>query len=120
MNIDPKILERLDALAAKVGATGEHLWRILLVQARVELVNSIVWMAGSALVAWFLFGQFKKNVTAAKDASWKDEERYVFYCILFGTGCAIAVIVFLAALASIPSEINPEYWALKQILGGGK
>jgi hypothetical protein len=39
--MDPEIIKRLDALAEKVGATGEYLWRVLV---RGEIVAGIVYI----------------------------------------------------------------------------
>jgi hypothetical protein len=124
-NVDDKTLHALTNLAAKLGTTAEYLWGALLRQApitgTIDLLVMSAWVAGC--VAWFRFVHRKTTRPAATDedryprAAWNDE---------FGVGLAwmsVAVFVLISALVigselsnTVAALVNPEYWALRQIL----
>jgi hypothetical protein len=106
-----EILKRLDALAVKLGVTGTHLWGVLVQQARIEAFECIGW----ALV-WIGIGIFCVR-KARKSLKFEDPDKY--FEIRLGLYAAFAVSIFICfmLLAGVPSQIiNPEYWALKEVI----
>lgn len=130
-----EILKRIDVLAAKLGVTAEIIWSILVKQAAIEAWRTgigavVVIGAACALLPWVY------REIARSTAEHKKTECGGGFCFDF-TGhwrggfagfmaTTVACVVMLALLiavvvdlASLPTLIlNPEYWALQQILGG--
>lgn len=103
----PEVLQRVDVLAAKLGVAGEHVWAVLVRQAHLEvLFNLAVAVAcGYALRKLILFVRAHTN----------DDDLPV--AVLGALGIAIVGMFFLAALGyALTAALNPEYWALQQIL----
>lgn len=127
--MDKETLDLLQQFAAKLGTTADHIWAILVRQAYVEfwadMVPYAIWVAWLVTVYKYLprlLRWLDERVKAGKE---KDR----FYSLdgkEFAAAAAaiIAVVLSIAftviAVCNIPSEIvkvlNPEYWALQQIL----
>ncbi len=104
-----EILKRIDALAAKLGVTVNHLWAVLVKEARIEALESIGWG-----LMWFTFSLY---LTLFCKAAWKRDDRNLDVPIAVG---AIALVCFLAACYEVSGTVgmilNPEYWALKEVM----
>jgi uncharacterized membrane protein len=121
--MDDKTLQALTALAAKLNTTAEHLWSVLLRQAPITGVIDLwvmaVWMAGC--VAWFRFVRRQTTAPAATrddpdpSAAWSHEASVLAWVSVF---VVVLISAFmLCGLSTIAAALlNPEYWALKQIL----
>jgi hypothetical protein len=94
--MDEKTEKVLRELADQLGITIEHLWEVLVKQAPIEAVLSFVSVLICAGVFFFCFSS-------------------VFVCVVIGF---ISLIVGVASIDSvmIVGFINPEYWALSEIL----
>lgn len=110
MNAD-NVNQILDALAARFGSTGAHLWLVLQRQAYVEFYVALAWCAlaiGICAAIW------RKSV-----ASWKDpldEESSVVFAV-GGVLCMVGLVVATIGLfVALPGVLNPEYFALREIL----
>ena len=99
-----ELLNRLDALAAKLGVGGEHLWEVLLQQAQVEawfyslwaVLGAAVLGAGLIGIAYFI----------------KEEAAPIFILPIFA-----GAIIFIPCLhRAFTAFYNPEYWALQKIM----
>lgn len=122
--MDEKTLQSLTALANKLGTTAEYLWGVLLKQAPIAGVTSIfisaVWIMLTVILVRFVL----KKTTAPQKTK-EDPYPHADWC---GDGAAVALtavffFVVLSAFAmidafpmAIAAIVNPEYWALKQIL----
>ena len=103
----------IEELAAKLGTTAEHLWGVLCRQAPI---SAVVGLACDAALLWLAVLAWRKLSRVNFD-NWDND------CgkgALYG-GLAIATAIAAAcALGALPVEIagllNPEYWALKQVL----
>lgn len=105
-------------LADKLGTTTEHLWGVLVKQAPLSATVEIMYaLAACALLA-----------TCVKMVSWagkriiegEDEERDVM-AMVWGITIGIFSIILVAtavanAATTLSGFLNPEYWALKQLL----
>ncbi len=106
----------LQSLADKLGTTAEHLWAVLVRQAPINGVVTLVQFALLGAYLYWLLGLRDRS------AQWFDDAppKFVGYCVAW----AIAAIVSIAAFFSLPelaaSFFNPEYWALDRILDAAK
>lgn len=110
----------LSQLAEKLGTTVEFLWEILLKQAHISgwisFFSVIVFLVGITFFSLFIRYTIKKWDYIEENAL---EPLYAIINVLLGI---IFIIWFiLIILEIIPNMItafsNPEYWALKQVLG---
>jgi uncharacterized protein with PQ loop repeat len=110
--VNEEILKRLDALAAKLNVTAAALWGVLIRQARIEAYQHI----GAVVVSILLwYGMYRAAKYLYK--SDLDRELAVPLFIVMAIAFGITLFVFFGCLASLPTELlNPEYWALKQLL----
>jgi hypothetical protein len=108
----------LRELAEKLGTTAEHLWSVLIRQARIDAVTSIVLLVATAsflaVLLWLARFSCKKGIDSINDDGW------IFATVVFAIGAiilAVTLIVQVSELGLIVSGLcNPEYWALKQII----
>ena len=120
--IPPEVYQRLDALAAKLGTTVQYLWSVVLRQARVEIIQdlclAIVFFLAIGLLSYVL----KKLVKYIKDdaAGWNDEWSFIAagLCIFGIVGSFAWLVIMLYSV--ITPLLNPEYWALQQVLNALK
>lgn len=114
-----EIMARIDALAAKLGVTSEYVWGILVKQAHVEAYSLIFAAAITGLLACvsgFAFRYAWKKLTDPK-LSWSDKDTYRPVCaatVVPLVGLTTASLV--NAYNAITPLLNPEYWALQQVL----
>ncbi|QLI77124.1 hypothetical protein [Bacillus pumilus] len=119
-----KALAYIDKLAAKLGVAAEHVYGVLVKQAVVGGVISTIMML-SAIVVAVLFTKslaeksrdYQKRV-GPYDVNWYQ----VIQCL---TGIAVVVLCIVTLVIGpemIGKIINPEYYAIKEILDtiGGK
>lgn len=102
-------------LAAKLGTTTEHLWGVLIAQARVEfLANSVAYLMIPLFcaIAFFFYKKDKESP--------EDRLGFTPYFFPMAISVCFAVITLVVGMIHFPmylaSILNPEYWALKQIL----
>lgn len=107
----------LEQLAAQLSTTVERLWGVLIRQAYVEGAYMLLLILAAILFTIALY-RHTKNVWDA------DISEFHEFSILMGwTIAAVGLIGSLFGLqAALTALLNPEYWALQQIikmLGGG-
>lgn len=104
-----QMAQLLTQLAEKLGTTAEHLWGVLIVQARIEVFVDLFYVG---LVGAGIYVMLKLHRRYWSNA---DDSIPVF---VFGWAIlAIVSAIVLLEMAEIPGLLlNPEYWALKQIL----
>jgi hypothetical protein len=122
--MNDKTLELLTRLADKFGTTVDHLWGVLVKQASLEAVTEILLaIAVVALWLWafrFVTAKTKTPAETPEDryphAEWRNEVAFVAWLIV-AVGLLIALVqVSIATTTGITALLNPEYWALKQLL----
>ena len=101
-------------LAEKLGTTGEHLWGVLIQQAAINAVTS--WLIVIVMGVFLAIAYQVVNKNTTKTENWTNEGAFlawmVFYC--YAGICLIPVCCAIDTTAT--ALLNPEYWALKQIL----
>lgn len=111
----------IQQLADKFGTTVEHLWAVMVRQARVEAVLDIFWIlaliATLVLTAWFVRYAWRKTKEEDYSNRW-DEEAVVVISVVCGIISALITVPIIALLSYglVSKLFNPEYWALQQIL----
>lgn len=102
----------LEQLAAKLGTTASYLWSVLIKQAQIEIAVDIGW-AVLVFVMFFAVRAFWKWSRASDD----DDLWMPISFIAFAVWALTAVMVAICCITEIPTLLlNPDYWALKQIL----
>ena len=122
--MDDKTELLIRELAEKLGTTGNHLWGVLLQQAVITAVANILVFTGWAAL---LFFSFRFLLSKTKTPETEDDEYllaelpeefvfilWVLWCFAFIVG---VVLVGLNLSNTAAAIFNPEFWALKQIIG---
>lgn len=108
--MNEQTLQLIEKLALKLGTTAEYLWGVLISQAYIHgIINiSIVGFFGLFLsIGWYLCLTYKFKEPDPKTVA---------------IGCLICMSILYIGLVLpkindiITSFVNPEYWALKQII----
>jgi len=104
-------------LAEKLGTTVDHLWSVLVRQAIIQSYAEIACLALFS-IGVAIWARFLRKKTTGDDPSWPISDEWPFLLWVFtGVSLLVAVIVALITLPlSIVTILNPEFWALKQIL----
>ena len=109
------ILQRIDALAAKIGTTAQHIWDVYVAQARVEAIRDtifvVLFLIVSSLLAYLSYRLFQHGIK---------ENDYDVWPYVTGTSAAIVSVACVAiALVTMYSAIgewlNPQYWAFQNL-----
>lgn len=122
-----ELLTRLDALAEKLGTTGEYLWEVLVRQAEIQvyqdlLTSAVLFICGGVLLALglYLLKQSTSYVWGGNEDSYTtmsgraNRKTGAFFS---WAGSLFFLILSLSHAASLLTPLlNPEYWALKQVL----
>ena len=122
--MEEKAFEYIDAIAANLGVAAEHVYGALLKQAMVSGLRSVVYIIICLAVSYAIIKVLKRVYSDIKE----DEEGLFVdsygvtlggvFALIFG-GIAL-VIMFFVIMADISNAstalLNPEYWALKEIL----
>ena len=114
--MNDKTLQALTTLAAKLGTTAEYLWAVLVKQAPLSGALDLALIAAWVGVCVWLV-RFVRRKTAGDQPAWSDEA-FVFFA-WGGVGvvcCLTALIGGLTIGGAVTAIVNPEYWALRQIL----
>jgi hypothetical protein len=111
-----ELLQRLDALAAKLGVAVEHLWDVLVVQGYVEGATALaLTLVGASLVVVGV-RMLKKNLILLVGADQDEEPRYGVMAFVWGIGAVVGCIVFATNVIYVKYLFNPEFYALYEIL----
>ena len=122
--MEEKAFEYIDAIAANLGVAAEHVYGAVLKQAMVSGLRSVVYIIICLAVSYAIIKVLKRVYSDVKE----DEEGLFVdsygvtlggvFALIFG-GIAL-VIMFFVIMADISNAstalLNPEYWALKEIL----
>jgi len=119
--MDQKTLEALQALAAKMGTTAEYLWIVMVRQARVLFVVDLIMYALGATAIYALYKGIRKCLEEEEKLNARepgnDKAAFMVMTGLFIIcGFCIVLAMCLHLPDTITKAINPEYWALQQIL----
>jgi hypothetical protein len=114
-----KLTQYIEVLAQKLGVAAEHLYGVLVRQAKVEGIIGLILYG--VLIPALLFVSYKVVSMAIKkwdDIYEADLEMPTILGIIFLL--AITVIITICGFMDIPGDIgrliNPEYYAIKELL----
>lgn len=114
--MNEQITKLLEQLAAKLGTTAEHLWGVLIRQARIEAVTDSLFVILTLVGGYWYYRWIKSYI---KRNPYEDAE--IAGLIILGIPMVVSTIISFICLFLIPSELfNPEYWALKEVLNALK
>lgn len=120
--MNKEFTEFLEKLASKLGTTAEYLWKVLIIQARVSAIKSLVFIiavyVAGVILARFHMKYLKKIPNNRYDHdTYKDNEVVsVVMCILFIAWLGLFITHIFSYSNMINGFFNPEYWALDTIL----
>lgn len=113
----------LEQLAQKLGTTTEYLWSILLKQAPIDATVTLLQTIFILFVGWGIFKVHKRLLKKPANQDYDDSyyEKYdlgaMVPMVIVTIGWGIMAIICFCCFGSIISGyLNPEYWALKEIL----
>lgn len=114
----PELEKTLIALADKLGTTVEHLWSVMIYQARIVAIQNAVTLA---IIGAVLFFAGRVLITRWRSYDNKDEAMADGLIVMGGAaytviGSVLALVAIFAVNEMITAIFNPEYWALSQIL----
>lgn len=122
--MEEKAFEYIDAIAANLGVAAEHVYGALLKQAMVSGLRSVVYILICLAVSYVIIKMLKtvySDIKAGEESLFVDDFGISLagvFAVIFG-GIAI-IIMFFAIMSDISNAttalLNPEYWALKEIL----
>lgn len=113
----------LEKLAAKLGTTVEMLWGVLLKQAWISATTDLIFCIGIILGFVWCFRFVQRKTTPIPEtegryayADWDDEGKVIAWVVI-AIMAVIGGILLIAGLENIVTGyLNPQYWALKEIL----
>lgn len=122
MSLTEELLKRLDLLAAKLGTTAQYLWGVYVKQAQVEVVCSLITILICLLVcAGVAVALFKLRALPWTDSYGEPTVAGVLRGLLGGSIAAVAFTIIVCTVSGLPTLLlNPEYWALQQIVAALK
>jgi len=111
-------------LAEKFGTTTEHLWAVLLKQAPITAATDTLIMLIMLAVLWAGYKLIKSKTTEPPKteedryprAEWDSEGESIAWAILAIYAIITLIMVCCTISHVITATMNPEYWALKQLL----
>lgn len=134
MNEQTRLL--LEAWAQKLGTTVNHLWEVMIVQARVSLFSDALMYLALFTFLIFLYKAIPYGIKKADEIKKRDEEvkkidKYHsssdapfgihMLCIVGAVAGLIFTVLGVFYLSEVMTKIfNPEYWALQQIISAVK
>lgn len=111
--VQKKAMDMLEALAEKLGTTLAHLWEVLLLQAKVEAIETGIWLLIGTVTLTIGWPLFVRNMTCWETCNDSEFGRWL-------TGLGLSIIGGVAILTNLfrlPTLlINPEWWAIREIL----
>lgn len=112
--MNEEILQRIDALAAKLGVVGEHLWAVLVKQVQVDVIvaSGVLGLWTALSILWYVTNRAAIKKHGFSDAMEFGVGRTIFFAMLVVVG----IIVWSACSPVILTGLlNPEYAALKKL-----
>jgi Flp pilus assembly pilin Flp len=109
----------IQQLADKLGTTAEHLWAVLVRQAPITSCVDVVVLIAAVIATVISARTLMKGVKGLKDG-FENDGLNMSMAIVGSIVCLIAAIVLIICIAGLGTTasgfLNPEYWALKQII----
>lgn len=106
----------LQQLAEKIGTTTEMLWGVLLKQAAIDGILGAIFIVASVVISIVLITLLKRKLM---------DEEYEFLDESLDIVCVLVPVILIVVSAVLTRDViacfvNPEYYALKEILNALK
>jgi len=116
--LQDEVFTRLDILAAKLGVTATRLWDVLVAQASVSFIQHLLGAVFCLIVilayaTWFRWA-LKKMGSLGEVFDSSDTGPIFFFGGLVALGASVALPIVV--IESLTPLLNPEYWALQEII----
>jgi hypothetical protein len=109
-----EILKRVDALAEKLGVASGELWKILVQQAHIVAIQTGVEIVICGAISIVGYRWMRRGFAAAEEDDWDSFPAVMIGGLLMFFGGTLFAIVNLIDVWT--PLLNPQYWALQQIL----
>lgn len=123
--MNEQTIKLIEQLARKLGTTSEYLWAVLIKQAPISALTDLLYfilVIIGGIILWKIHKYLSKDRGEDKNSIYYDEENIVIIPMFIVS--IVWAIIFIACFFSIGDIINgffnPEYWALKEVLGACK
>jgi len=113
IGISNEVLAKIDALAAKIGITVEQLWPWLVRQQYVEAIYPLAFFTIFSIALFPTYRFLKKVDWSAYNCSVEQIIGAILGTCVVGGACISA----LRTIAEFSDIFNPQYWALKDLIG---
>ena len=113
--MNDEIISALETLATKLGTTSAYLWGVLLKQAFLSAVVDLIQYILIVFVCILWIKKVKVFASKILDKEW-DEINWAWIGIVSAMLGAFVIAGFLSFPTTFYALVNPEYWALDQIL----
>ena len=110
-----KLVPILEQLAKSLNVTTEYLWSALLKQAFIDGVVSVVQCILIIISNFVLVWGYKRVYSLVEYSDW-DEINYCWILTLAVVVIILDLVAFFSFDTMLASFLNPEYWALEEIL----
>lgn len=118
--MDDKTTQLLTDLATKLGTTAEYLWGVLVRQAYVNFWANVAYDVITIIAVCLTYKLITKAISYFSNLNDDDEPKLVAHMIVTVLVGIVTIILTIASLCNfddmMTSILNPEYWALHQIL----
>ena len=112
--MNERLNNALAVLAEKLGTSVDHIWEILVRQARISATVDLIQYA-AVVVCCMLWWKYRASATSE---DWEYAGARSVGVVSSGTVLAILIVVcFICFGNTVSALLNPEYWALQKILG---
>lgn len=118
--MNDQAVKLIEELAKSLGTTSKYLWSILLKQAPISGAIDFLIFGCLSLGVYIIWRIHLILMSTPEDSHNSYYEEYEYAGIIMVVFCAIYMIFWIISLIStinsITCFVNPEYWALEQIL----
>lgn len=113
--------ETITKLAQSLNVASEHVYEALIKQAMVSGIMSLVWASVMFGVVAVCATAIRRAWRRAEEDSWYGADDATLISIPTAFGLAIALIWGMCATEyALTALLNPEYWAIKEVLDAVK
>lgn len=113
-DVKTEIFDRLDALAAKMGVAAEHLWGVLVKQHLIYGISAVLGIIAVLALGFYAGRQARKIPGDLENSKGEPNLKFVLYAANALSVVAAVLIFFMAE--AVARLINPEYYALQELL----
>ena len=113
LELSKEVLDRLDVLGTKIGATGEHLWNVLVHAQFPDAAAGVI----SVIVGWVLWIWLHRRFLRWNKTGHDEEEGAAVCMVMIWIMFVILAIMSMCGMYVIVRALwVPEYGALQEVL----